>query len=151
MKVSLLQRKRSTGLLLKPTYLVRKRGGVQLSPHVMEVIEIRDGLQLLGDNCWLYANSKGYFSRKLKTSWEEVIMITDQNHLSYQTFHLYLLHYLKFGENPSATKKRDKGCGQSVKDKCCTSSFMDEESKTLLKIIRNNPQLFLDEIQIMML
>jgi hypothetical protein len=28
---------------------------------------------------------------------------------------------------------------------------MDEESKTLLKIIRNNPQLFLDEIQIMML
>jgi hypothetical protein len=117
----------------------------------METIAIREGLQLLGDDCWLYANSEGYFSRKLKTAWEEVITITDLHHLSYQTFCLNLLHYLKFGETPSATKKREKGRRQSVKDKCCTSSFTDGESKTLLKIIRDKPQLFLDEIQITML
>ena len=116
----------------------RKSGGNRISAQTIQRECMNRAFELLGSDFWKFGLKSKHRIQNVREILEEVRTACGYHRLKYRTFRRWMTHYIQYGETPAMTGRRPRRTRQS--------SFSRGDDKALKDIIRDSPQLYLDEI-----
>jgi transposase len=130
---------------------IRTSGDVAWNDNRIQQETLAKAFDILGPAVWNYGFKSGHRMDTVDTILKAVYTQYGYR-IKYRTFRRWLIHYLQYGESPSFTKRSRKKKAQRGRrgSLSMTSSFSRGDDQELMSIIEGQPQLYLDEIAVMM-
>jgi hypothetical protein len=122
----------------------RRRGGNVINRRLIQHLAISKALESLGDDAWLYSFKSGN-RRNLARILPEVQEASGYSKLNIRTFRNWLQFYLKYGLIEEDWKRIKKSLRKKYGP--VSRTFSREDSCELSRILEEDPDLYLDEIQ----
>lgn len=128
-----------SGVRWNPVVDRRISGGDIIGARAIQDAVIRKTFEIFGNETWEY----GYNSKKRMrnvTAVLEAVSQASKHKIQHRTYRRWLTYYTQYGELPIDGRTKRKRSSRGRK------SFTRNEKVILLNIVRDSPQLFLDEI-----
>ena len=124
---------------------LRRRGQSHITSKTIQTAVINRSMEIMGHHFWSYGMEGtrcNYIAAVTKSAQKASGFA-----VSYKTVRAWIKHYQQFGEIPAETKSRGKVMTIKGIRASRVSRFTAADENILLGIIRDCPQLYLDEIQ----